>query len=287
MSNEFTSSGTLYVVATPIGNLEDITYRAIRILGEADLIAAEDTRHSRKLLQRYGITTSVVAYHAHNEAAQASRLVSRLRSGAGIALITDAGTPAISDPGVRLVVDAQRAGVPVVPVPGPSALTCALSVCGVGAGRFVFEGFLPTREGPRARRLNELAKERRAIVLFEAPHRIVRALEELADALGHSRMASVCREMTKMHETVFNDELGKLALHAASDADRRKGEIVIVIEGADEIDSGLDADAVLAALLEELSPRLAAKVAATILGKRSNVLYKRAVELRKAAVKTR
>ncbi len=272
-------NGTLYVVATPIGNLEDITLRAIRILSEVDIVAAEDTRRSRKLLDHLSIAKQVVSCHKFNESRRASEIIDRLKSGANVALVADAGTPVISDPGIRLVKSAQQAGIRTVPIPGPSALTCALSVCAIDADRFTFSGFLPSRAAARTHSLAELARETKAIVIFEAPHRIVQTLEELACSLGENRNASLCRELTKLHETVICGTLGQLSQKVAHDPESRKGEFVIVIDAAESIETAFSVDDTLRALLQVLPRRTAARTAAKILNKRSNELYRRSLEL--------
>ena len=273
-------SGSFYVVATPIGNLEDITLRAIRILKEVDLIAAEDTRRTGKLLDRLAINTPTVSCHKFNEAKRSSELLASLKGGKSIALVTDAGTPAISDPGVRLIKTVGTAGVHIVPVPGPSALTCALSVCAIGAEQFCFEGFLPSRGTVRARRLDDLAKESRTIVIFEAPHRIVQTIEDLKRLLGEDRAACFCREMTKIHETIVRGSLRELAELLGDGTESRKGEFVIVVAGAAYTKPPLSIDETLLALVDVLPTRVAAQTAAKILDQRSNQLYKRLLELK-------
>jgi 16S rRNA (cytidine1402-2'-O)-methyltransferase len=227
--NAESGAGTLFVVATPIGNLGDMTQRALDVLTAVDAIACEDTRRTRKLLAHHGIRTPVTAYHDHNESVESRRLVDRLRSGSDIALVSDSGTPLVSDPGYRLVALAASEGVIVVPVPGPSAVTAALSAAGIPPHPFVFAGFLPRKSGARRRRIQELGDVPATIVLFESPHRVAAALADLAAVLG-DRAAAVCRELTKVHEEFLRGTLGELAEEAA----RRplKGEIVIVIEPA-------------------------------------------------------
>jgi len=225
------SPGTLYLVATPIGNLEDLTYRARRILAEVDLIACEDTRHTRHLLTHYGITTPTVSFHEHNEAARTSELLQRLQRGEDVALVSDAGTPAVSDPGYPLVREAAAAGISVVSVPGPSAVMAALTVSGLPPDRFVFLGFLPRRLGERRRALEAAAALPWTLVFFEAPHRITAVLEDIEAVLGDRRVA-LARELTKKFEEVFRgtvaDALGHLRAHAP------RGEFTIVVEGTGE-----------------------------------------------------
>ncbi len=221
--------GTLYVVGTPIGNLEDITLRALRVLREVDLIACEDTRHTRTLLKRHGIATPLVSYHEHNERERAPQLVRRLVAGEDIALVTDAGMPGISDPGFHVVTGALAAGVPVTPVPGPSAVTSALSVAGLGTDRFLFMGFLPRTRAARRRAFEEVSTVPATLVLFEAPHRIRDTLADLAEVLGPRRVA-LMRELTKIHEEVLRGRADEIAERLAEIQPR--GEITLVVEGA-------------------------------------------------------
>ncbi|HHW13985.1 MAG TPA: 16S rRNA (cytidine(1402)-2'-O)-methyltransferase [Firmicutes bacterium] len=224
-------NGVLYVCATPIGNLEDVSLRLLRILREVDLVAAEDTRTTRKLLSRYEIKTPLVAYHANSGLEAAGRLLERLAAGERIALVSEAGTPGISDPGLPLVEAAVAAGVRVEAVPGPSAVVAALSVAGLPAARFAFEGFLPPRGSERRRRLKELVGERRTIVLYEAPHRLLRTLEDLREVLG-DRPAAVARELTKQFEEVYRGTLSGALNHFA--AGERRGEFTLMVGGAPE-----------------------------------------------------
>lgn len=221
--------GTLYVVGTPIGNLEDITLRALRVLREVDLIACEDTRHTRTLLKRHGIATPLVSYHEHNERERAQQLVRRLKAGEDIALVTDAGMPGISDPGFHVVTGALAAGVPVTPVPGPSAVTAVLSVAGLGTDRFLFMGFLPRTRAARRRAFEEVSTVPATLVLFEAPHRIRDTLADLAEVLGPRRVA-LMRELTKIHEEVLRGRADEIAERLADIQPR--GEITLVVEGA-------------------------------------------------------
>ena len=230
--------GVLYVVATPIGNLEDVTLRALRVLREVDLIAAEDTRRTKKLLARHGIARPVASYYDAVERERAPAMVERLRGGASIALVSDAGTPRIADPGYHLVRGALAAGIRVVPVPGPSAVTALVSVAGFATERFVFEGFLPTRPGPRAARLSALAREPRALVFFEAPGRVAAFLAAAEAALG-DREAVVARELTKQHEEVVRGTLHELAGRLAQPL---RGEVTIVVAGAHEAAPALAAE---------------------------------------------
>ncbi len=270
-----TGAGELYVVATPIGNLEDISYRAVRVLSEADVVAAEDTRHSRVLMQHYGIGTRLVALHEHNEDAAALQLVDRMRAGETVALVSDAGTPLVSDPGYRLVKLAIEAGITVRAVPGPSAVTAALGVAGLATDRFVFEGFLPAKPAARQTQLGHLRHEARTLVLFESSHRIEACLADLASVFGGSRQAAVCREMTKRFETIMRGSLEELAAQVATDADQRKGEFVLVVAGAEpDADAELTRAQQLAIDLQAyLSASQAARVAAKIHGVNRRELY--------------
>jgi len=265
----------LYVVATPIGNLEDISLRALRILGEVDCIAAEDTRHSARLLQHYDVRTPLVALHEHNEERATPALLARIAAGESVALVSDAGTPLISDPGYRLVVAAREQSLPVFVVPGPSAVTAALSVAGLPSDRFVFEGFLPAKSAARRGRLQQLSGETRTLVLFESSHRIEATVADLAAVFGAQRRAVLCRELTKQFETVHGDELGRLGPWLAGDPNQRKGEFVLLLAGAEpEADEQLLAGLQLAnALLEFLPASQAARVAARVTGARRQALY--------------
>ena len=228
---EDSPTGCLYLVATPIGNLEDITLRALRVLKEADLIACEDTRQTQKLLQHYGIHKELVSYHAHNELTRAPELVIQLEEGAQVALVSDAGTPVVSDPGHRLVVLCLRHHIPVVPIPGPSAFVAALAASGMPTEEFLFVGFLPSRVGARRKKLDALKSEPRALVLYEAPHRLAETLSDAADILG-SRHAVVAREVTKIHEEFLRGTLAELRDAARKRAPR--GEITLLIAPAVE-----------------------------------------------------
>ncbi|HET8691979.1 MAG TPA: 16S rRNA (cytidine(1402)-2'-O)-methyltransferase [Steroidobacteraceae bacterium] len=272
--------GVLYVVATPIGNIGDISARAREILAGASAVAAEDTRHSGRLLRELGIERPLVSLHEHNERARVAEILARLRAGERIALISDAGTPLVSDPGYLLVSAAAEAGIDVVPVPGPSAVIAALSASGLPCDRFCFEGFLPARAAARRRRLAELAAEPRTLVLFEAPHRIAECLADLATALGPARRACVAREITKRFETFYRGRLGELAERAQSDPALARGESVVVVEGAPEAEpSAARLDETLAILLRHLPPSAAAAAAASLTGLRRGDAYARALAL--------
>lgn len=268
----------LVVVATPIGNLDDLSPRAVATLREASAIACEDTRHSQALMQRFGIGTPLLAYHEHNERELAPRLVERMRAGERIALVSDAGTPLVSDPGYRLVAAAHAAGLPVSTVPGPCAAIAALSVSGLPCDRFAFEGFLPPKQAARRERLRELAAEPRTLVFYESRHRISECLADAAAVLGEARRATLCRELTKLHETVLPAPLGELAARVAADPEQQLGEIVLVVDGAagDEADAARlrEGQRVLALLAKELPPGRAAKLASAITGAPRNALYR-------------
>jgi 16S rRNA (cytidine1402-2'-O)-methyltransferase len=232
MPDPAVAPGTLYVVATPLGHLEDLTLRALRVLREVSLVACEDTRHTRTLLRAHGIETPTTSYFEHNERFKGARILDELRSGRDVALVSDAGTPGISDPGYRLVRDARTEGIAVVPVPGPSAVTAALSVCGLPTDRFLFIGFLPARQGARRKALEALAAERPTLVFFESPVRVVESLADMLAAFG-DRDGFLCREATKAHEEYVRAPLSKLRERLAA-RDSVKGEVVLVVAGAPE-----------------------------------------------------
>lgn len=275
-------AATLYVVATPIGNLEDMTYRAVRILREVDLVAVEDTRHARKLLEHYGIDRPLLSLHEHNEAQRLEPVLSRLEGGASIAVISDAGTPLISDPGFQLVREARRRGIAVSPVPGASAITAALSVAGLPTDRFVYEGFLPAKPAARRRRLEQLVTEPRTLVLLESSHRIRQALADLVGVFGEAREAVLARELTKRFETLANAGLSELEDWLRTDPNQCKGEFVILVGGAPASERRADeaeVDRILALLVASLPVKQAAALASGITGEPRNRLYKRALEL--------
>jgi 16S rRNA (cytidine1402-2'-O)-methyltransferase len=268
-------AGKLWVVATPIGNLGDLSPHAQQVLHDADVIAAEDTRHSRPLLQHFSIATPLTALHEHNERAAVASLIAKLQAGENVALISDAGTPLISDPGFRLVRAAREAGVDVVPVPGACAAIAALSVAGLPSDRFVFEGFLPAKASARRERLHELANEARTLVIYESSHRIVECCADLRDAFGTQREARLLRELTKLHETCIGMTLGDIAERVANDPEQRLGECVLVVAGrGEEADAKLaEGRRVYALLRAELAPAQAAKLAAAISGAPRKDLY--------------
>jgi 16S rRNA (cytidine1402-2'-O)-methyltransferase len=268
-------AGTLYVVATPIGNLADLSARAREVLGSVAAICAEDTRHTRALLAAYGLERPLLALHEHNEAELAWKLVERLRGGDSLALVSDAGTPLVSDPGYRLVREARAAGLQVSPVPGACAAIAALSVAGIPSDRFCFEGFLPAKASARRERLAALAREARTLVFYESSHRIEESLTDLADVFGPEREAVIARELTKLFETVLGDSLGALLERVRADADQRKGEFVLVVRGAADDDSAalLEGKRLFLKLKEHLSPSRAAKLAAELSGAPRKSLY--------------
>jgi 16S rRNA (cytidine1402-2'-O)-methyltransferase len=277
------SPGTLWVIATPIGNLEDISTRARRILGEVDLVVCEDTRHSGRLLAAFGLKARLSSLHEHNEEREVPGLIARLEAGESIALVSDAGTPLVSDPGYRLVRAAAMAGLRVSPVPGPSAVLGALSVAGLPTDRFIFEGFLPARAAGRRARLQELAEETRTLVLFEAGNRLAALLDDAARVLGAERPAAVARELTKLHETLYRGSLGELAQRLAEDPDAGRGEVAIVIGGCEAAEGRTGDELMLAgllpALLEELPPSRAVRIAAKLTGVPRRRAYELALKL--------
>jgi len=276
-------NGVLHVVATPIGNLGDLSQRAIEVLREADLIAAEDTRHTARLLRAHGIETPCIAVHEHNEREKVPRLVERLQQGESIALVSDAGTPLLSDPGYHLVRAAIEAGIQVVPVPGPSALIAALSASGLPTDRFCFEGFLPAKSTARRKRLEELKQAPVTLIFYESPHRILATLDDLADVFGSDRPMVLARELTKTFETFLRGTIDAVRERVRNDPQQQKGEMVLLLEGApapaaEAIDPATER--LLAILLEELPLRQAAALAARISGIKKNVLYQFALEKR-------
>ena len=274
-------AGTLYVVATPIGNLADMVPRALDILKTVALVAAEDTRHSGRLLRHFGIDTRLVSYHDRGEVDQGETVLAALAEGRDVALISDAGTPLISDPGYRLVRAARAAGFAVSPVPGACAAVAALSAAGLPSDRFVFEGFLPARAGERQRRLEVLAHEPRTLIFYEAPHRILETLADIATVFGAERELVLGREISKAFETFLTGSAAELGARVAADANQRRGELVLMAAGAPErAPEGDDLDRVLTVLLEELPLKQAVGLAARITGAAKNQLYERALALR-------
>ena len=269
--------GVLYVVATPIGNLADASPRSVETLRSVQIIACEDTRHTRTLLARYGITARPVALHQHNERRASAALVAALRDGKSVALVSDAGTPALSDPGAWLVAQAHRAAIRVSPLPGPSAAAAALSVSGFAAPQFLFAGFLPAGGAARRKALETLDLPW-PVVIYEAPHRIAETLQDLRDRFGDAREILVARELTKKFEDVARLPLGQAAEWLAARAERSKGEFVLVLQPGAEGKPALDADKVLDILLEALAPSEAARLAARITGAPKNLLYRKALK---------
>lgn len=273
-------AGTLYLVATPIGNLADITHRALQVLKDVDLIACEDTRHTHKLLQHYGIETKTISYHEHNEQQRAAELIDRLKQGSDIAVVSDAGTPSISDPGFRLVRAAIESDVAVVPVPGPSALISALIAAGLPTDEFFFAGFLPARVNARRARLNELRSVPGTLIFYEAPHRLATTLNDAYEVLGE-REAVVARELTKLHEEIRRGRLSKLAKHYANEENPR-GEIVVLIDRKVIGETIKEVSASVATLVDQfeqdgLDHRAALKKAARELGLSRAEAYRRLV----------
>ena len=270
-----TRAGTLYVVATPIGNLGDLGARAREVLSSVDAICAEDTRHTRQMLVALGIERPLLALHEHNEGEVAWKLVERLRGGECLALVSDAGTPLVSDPGYRLVREVRAAGLAVSPVPGACAAIAALSVAGIPSDRFCFEGFLPAKASARRERLAELARETRTLVFYESSHRIEESLADLVAAFGGDREAVLARELTKLFETVLGDTLEAIAAKVAADENQRKGEFVLVVRGCEDDTAArlLEGQRLYAKLAEHLKPSVAAKLAADISGAPRKALY--------------
>lgn len=279
-------AGTLYLIATPIGNLEDITHRALRLLGEVDVIACEDTRHTKKLLNHYGINARTISYHEHNERERAAELIERLKSGADVAVVSDAGTPGISDPGFRLARIAIDSGVQVVPVPGASALISALVASGLPTDEFFFGGFLPARSGARRARLAELRSLPATLIFYEGPHRIAATLRDAQEVLGE-RQAVVARELTKMHEEIARGSLSELAARFSS-AESARGEMVLIIDRTvmESVSAKNKSTASIAALVSELEAkgldhRAALKKVARELGLSRDEAYRRLVAERR------
>ncbi|MCB1916102.1 MAG: 16S rRNA (cytidine(1402)-2'-O)-methyltransferase [Rhodocyclaceae bacterium] len=275
---------SLYVVATPLGNLRDIGLRALDVLAAVAVIAAEDTRHTRVLLDAHGIATRLIAAHEHNEQEAAGKICALLAQGTQVALVSDAGTPAISDPGARIVRAVQQAGHPVVPVPGPSALGAALSAAGLTDGRFLFHGFLPAKPAARRTALEALREQPLTLVFYEAPHRVRETIGDLLAVLGSGRELVVCRELTKLFEQICRMPLEEGPDWFDADANRMRGEFVLLVSAA-PVREGLpdEAERVLRLLLEELPVKSAARLAAEITGVGRNPLYRRALALRAEA----
>ena len=268
-------AGTLFIVATPIGNLGDLSPRALETLRSVAAICAEDTRHTRQLLSHFGIDRPLVALHEHNEEAIAERVIERISSGDSLALVSDAGTPLVSDPGFRVVRAARAAGVRVSPVPGACAAIAALSVAGLPSDRFTFEGFLPAKSSARRERLGRLASEARTLVFYESSHRIAESLADMCSVFGGERPAVIARELTKLFETVLDGTLAELHAQVEADDNQRKGEFVVMVRGvADDLEAQLvEGHRLYAKLSEHLPPSTAAKLAAEISGAPRKALY--------------
>ncbi len=275
--------GSLYIVATPIGNMGDMTERAIKTLSDVDVIAVEDTRRSGQLLRNFEISTPMISVHEHNERQICDSLLERIENGESIALISDAGTPLLSDPGYFLVNQARERDISVVPVPGVSAVITALSVAGLPTDRFVFEGFLPSKSAARQQKLEKLKDETRTVIFYEAPHRIVEMLKDCQLVFGGQRKVVITRELTKTFETVHGDVLDDLIPWVEADENQRKGEFVVLVQGAAvREDTGVDAESerILLILLKDLPVKQAAALAANITGLKKNALYQFALELK-------
>ncbi|GAB3679997.1 16S rRNA (cytidine(1402)-2'-O)-methyltransferase [Salinisphaera aquimarina] len=282
MAPDRTSPATLWIVATPIGNLEDISARAVRILKTVAVIAAEDTRHSARLTQHLGIDTPMLSLHEHNEQARTTQLLERLDAGESVALISDAGTPLISDPGFVLVRAVRQAGHEVQTVPGACAAIAAISVAGLPSDRFVFEGFLPARTTARRARLAALAEETRSLVFYESSHRIDKTVADMTQAFGAERQIALCRELTKLHEQSVCMGGAELVAWLATDDNHRRGEFVLVVAGAAAVEratSEIGLDALLRELLQITGTKPAASAAARLTGVTRNAAYARALEL--------
>lgn len=283
MTTDSSLPSALYVVATPIGHLDDITRRAAQILSEVEVCCCEDTRHSRRLLDHLGVRPKLVSVHEHNERERIDFILSLLEQGQRVALISDAGTPLISDPGFPLVRAVTAAGFDVRPVPGVSAVTAALSVAGLPTDRWVFEGFLPAKPGQRRQRLQQLAGESRTLVIYESSHRIERCLSDVVEVLGADRPISLARELTKQFETVLRGTAAEVCQRVATDADQRKGEFVLMIGGAPELDtplqSQLDGAQLMAVLAPLMPPKVAAATLVELMGGRKKDWYERIIAL--------
>ena len=275
-------SGSLYIVATPIGNLSDISERAIEVLKQCDLIAAEDTRHSKNLLWRFNIKTKGKAYHEHNESQLTSQLIQQIIDGKFIALISDAGTPLINDPGYKLVTAAYYNRIKVIPIPGPSAVITALSASGLPTNRFIFEGYLSAKKEARKKFLQQLISESRTLVFYEAPHRILETIQDMQDVFGSERRVTIARELTKKHEQIVLDSLSAVNKKLINEEIKIKGEFVVIVEGAQEKSvSDVEVLRVNQILSEKLSPKDAAGLTSKITGKKKNEVYQMALKASK------
>jgi len=280
------SEGILYIVATPIGHLGDLSPRAVEVLSEVEVIAAEDTRVTRKLLQHMGATTSMLSLHEHNEQQRIETLLSRLQAGESIALVSDAGTPLISDPGYPLVRAVRQADIKVVPIPGPCALISALSVSGLPTDKFIFEGFLPGKASGRRGRFEELKQEHRTLIFYESPHRILACLGDLETVMGAEREVVVARELTKTFETIHSGSVAKTKNWVEQDQNQQRGEIVLLVAGAPVVkEQDPDQERILSLLMEELPLKQAAGLTAQICGAKRNELYQKALEIKASKAK--
>ena len=283
-SSEVTArpAGVLYVVATPIGNASDISARALAILRDVDAVLAEDTRHSLRLLAIHGIQTRLSPLHDHNERRMAAHVVRRLQKGESLALVCDAGTPLINDPGLHVVRRVRESGGEIRPIPGPCALVCALSASGLPTDRFVFEGFLPARRAARRRRLDELRREWRTLVFYEAPHRVEATLSDLSESFGGERDAVLAKELTKRHEQIRSGSLDNLRVWLGARDEHTRGEFVVLVAGAREEDQPSlsdDARMLLVELLKDLPVKRAVEIAARVIRGERNQLYRLALEI--------
>ena len=275
-------TGTLFIVATPIGNLDDITFRAVEVLKSVDIILAEDTRHSKKLLLHLDISKSISAFHEHNEREKTEAIIGELQSGKSIALISDAGTPLISDPGYFLVIQAKKEGLKVVPIPGPSALITALSASGLPSDSFTFLGFFPSKQTARLKLLKSLVIRTETIIFYESPKRILATLTDLHSIFGDSREVCLAKELTKAFETIHTDSIPNLIKYLTTDQNHQKGEFVILISANDKIDIAeveTQLDSLLPILCAEMGASKAAKIAAKITGIDKKQCYKRAINI--------
>ena len=275
-------SGILYIVATPIGNLSDITIRAVEILKKVDAVLAEDTRHTKKLFDHYEIDSPLVAFHEHNENEKVDYILAQIGSGKSLALVSDAGTPLISDPGYNLVLEAKKNGISVVPIPGPSALIAALSSSGIESNNFTFFGFLPSKQSARLKLLKTKKSLNETIIFYESPKRILAALMDMLEVFGEKRQVCLAKEITKSFETIINDNLVNLIEYLTSDSSHQKGEFVIIISPVNKVDldeAQVQLEKILPILCAEMGASQAAKLAAKITGIDKKHCYKRAINL--------
>lgn len=271
-----TTGGTLYVVATPIGNLDDMVPRAVQTLQTVAVIAAEDTRHSARLLAHFDIKTPAIAYHDHSDEHRTEQLIARLLAGENVALISDAGTPLVSDPGYRLVRKAREQGIRVAPIPGACAMVAALSAAGLPSDRFAFEGFLPAKQIARTSQLESLASDTRTLIFYEAPHRILETLQDMLVVFGAEREVVIAREVTKTFETIKSDKLAAMVEWVAADSNQQRGEIVLLVHGASKPENAeisAEQERIMRVLLEDLPVKQASAIGAKITGLKKNFLY--------------